>query len=82
MLCLQGALRGVVLEADVRQSYEWLERLARNPYADDDSAPAVPGGPAASSPPVSLAAAAHATVCMQAASDPHRRRPNPWKHAV
>jgi hypothetical protein len=41
----QGSLRAVMEEGDVRESYEWLERLARNPYADDDSAVAVPGAP-------------------------------------
>ena len=39
----QAALRPVMEEGDVRETYEWLERLARNPYADDDATPVVPG---------------------------------------
>ena len=27
----------------MRETYDWLERLARSPYADDDSNLAVPG---------------------------------------
>ena len=30
-------------DSDVREMFDWLERLAKNPFADDDATPVVPG---------------------------------------
>lgn len=40
---VQVTLHAAMEEDDVRGMYFWLERLAKNPYADDEVRPAVPG---------------------------------------
>lgn len=40
---VQATLHAAMEEDDVREMYFWLERLAKNPYADDEVKPAVPG---------------------------------------
>jgi hypothetical protein len=42
-VCAQATLNTVIEEDDVRQMYGWLKRLAKNPYADDEARPVVPG---------------------------------------
>lgn len=42
---LQGTLHTVMEEGDVTDMYTWLERLAKNPYTDDELRPVVPGEP-------------------------------------
>lgn len=48
----QVALWTVMQEDDVRKTYAWLERMARNPYTDDDTSPVVPGMPRKLRPPL------------------------------
>jgi hypothetical protein len=43
----QAALKPVMGEDDVRGAYVWLQRLACNPYADDDSPVVIHGMPQA-----------------------------------
>ncbi|BDA41918.1 Protein MON2 homolog [Coccomyxa sp. Obi] len=40
---LHGTLHTVMEEGDVTDMYVWLERLAKNPYTDDELRPVVPG---------------------------------------
>lgn len=42
---LQGTLHTVMEEGNVTDMYMWLERLAKNPYTDDELRPLVPGEP-------------------------------------
>ena len=44
-LARQAALQPVLRDDDVRTTYVWLLRLARNPYADEDAPMAVAGRP-------------------------------------
>ncbi len=39
----QAALRDVLEEDDLRELLHWLERLAKNPFSQEDTAPVVPG---------------------------------------